>query len=154
MDDFAIARALHIVAVVIWVGGVAFVTMTVVPAIRAGHPPQDRLAAFQRFERIFVWQARASVLLAGASGFWMLWRGELWQRLGDIQFWWMHAMIGMWLVFTVLLFVIEPLYLHRQMAQSRTPATDFDRLATMHRVLLALLLATIAGASLGARGVL
>jgi hypothetical protein len=29
------------------------------------------------------------------------------------QCWWMHAMIAVWLLFTVVLFVAEPLILHR-----------------------------------------
>ena len=154
MDDFAIARAVHVVAVVLWVGGVAFITLTAMPAIRAGHAPRERLAAFRRFERVFVWQARLWVLLAGLSGFWMVWRAGLWPRFGDIGFWWMHAMLAIWLVFMTVLFVLEPLALHRRMAASRAPEKDFARLETMHRVLLALLLGTIVGAALGARGFL
>lgn len=154
MDDFTIARGLHILAVVLWVGGVGFVTTTATPAIRALHPPAERLAAFHNFERRFVWQARLWVLLAGASGFWMVWRGDLWARFQDPHFWWMHAMAGLWAIFMAMLFVIEPLVLHRRFVASATPAKDFDRLEFMHRVLLAALLVTVAAAALGARGAL
>jgi uncharacterized membrane protein len=34
MDDVLIARALHVLAVVIWIGGVAMVTTVVLPAVR------------------------------------------------------------------------------------------------------------------------
>jgi uncharacterized membrane protein len=34
MDDVVIAWALHVLAVVIWIGGVGMVTMVVLPAIR------------------------------------------------------------------------------------------------------------------------
>jgi uncharacterized membrane protein len=34
MDDLAIARALHVLAVVMWIGGVSFVSMVLAPAIR------------------------------------------------------------------------------------------------------------------------
>jgi hypothetical protein len=44
--------------------------------------------------------------------------------------------------------------LHRRMAESRTPDKDFDRLETMHRLLLTVLMITVAGAALGAKGVL
>ena len=33
MDDFIIARALHVLAVLMWIGGVAFVTMVLFPSI-------------------------------------------------------------------------------------------------------------------------
>jgi uncharacterized membrane protein len=36
MDDVVIARAFHVLAVVIWIGGVAIVTMAVLPAARRG----------------------------------------------------------------------------------------------------------------------
>ena len=34
MDEIAIARALHVFAVVIWIGGVSFVTTALLPAVR------------------------------------------------------------------------------------------------------------------------
>lgn len=36
MDDVVIARALHVLAVVIWIGGVAIATTIVLPAVRRG----------------------------------------------------------------------------------------------------------------------
>jgi uncharacterized membrane protein len=34
MDDIAIVRAIHVISVVIWIGGVAMVTTVVLPAVR------------------------------------------------------------------------------------------------------------------------
>ena len=154
MDDFGLARALHVVSVVMWIGGVAFVTTTAMPAIRAAEPPERRLAAFHRFERRFVWQARIWVLLAGASGVWMTQSGGLWDRFSDPAFWWMHAMVAVWLVFFAMLFVIEPLVLQRRMTASSQPERDFDRMERMHRVVLALALTAVIGAAAGSRGLL
>jgi hypothetical protein len=36
MDDIAIARAIHVFAVVVWIGGVAMVTTVVLPIVRRG----------------------------------------------------------------------------------------------------------------------
>jgi uncharacterized membrane protein len=36
MDNLAITRSLHALAIIIWIGGVAMVTMVVLPAIRRG----------------------------------------------------------------------------------------------------------------------
>ncbi len=154
MDDFAIARALHVFAIVIWVGGVAFVTSVATPAIRAMHAPTERLSAFRQFESRFVWQARLWVLLAGASGLWMIARANLWARFTDVQFWWMHAMAALWGVFMLMLFAVDPLFLHKRLLTSKAPAKDFDRLEKMHRVLLTLLAFTILASALGARGAL
>ena len=54
MDDVIIARALHILAVVIWIGGVSMATTVVLPAIRRGGLGEDRLRAFRAVERRFV----------------------------------------------------------------------------------------------------
>jgi uncharacterized membrane protein len=152
MDDFTLARVIHVLAVVLWIGGVAFVTLALIPAIRDGHPPGQRLAQFHRVEARFSGQARIWVALTGASGLWMLWRGQIWDRFTTPDFWWMHAMVAVWLVFAAMLYVIEPLALHRRMARSATPERDFARLETLHRLLLAASLITIAGAVGGAHG--
>lgn len=152
MDDFSLARAAHILAVVFWIGGVGFVTLVVFPAIRSSAPPAERLAAFHRIEARFAWQARLWVALAGASGLWMTHRADLWSRFAATQFWWMHAMVALWTLFAVMLFVAEPLVLHRRMQASPDPARDFDRFERVHRVLLAAGVATILGAAGGARG--
>lgn len=151
-DDFTIARVLHVVAVLFWIGGVAFVTLVVFPSVRAGAQPEERLEAFHRIEGRFAPQARLWVLLAGASGFWMIWRTQMWDRFAALHFWWMHAMVAVWLVFAAMLFVIEPLFLHRRMAISPTPAVDFARMERMHRVLLAVSLIALVGAIGGSHG--
>lgn len=152
MDDIALARVVHVVSILLWIGGVAFVTLVLMPAVRAGHPPRDRLAAFHRVEGRFAPQARFWVLLAGASGLWMTWRAQMWGRFADPHFWWMHAMVAIWLIFAVMLFLVEPLALHRRMAAAPDPARDFARMEHMHRILLFLSLITLAGAVGGGHG--
>lgn len=152
MDDITIARAVHVLAVLFWIGGVSFVTLVVMPFMRAGHPPAERLEAFHRFERRFAAQARVWVLLAGISGFWMIHRAQMWGRFVDPHFWWMHAMVGLWAIFAAMLFVIEPLFLHRRMERSSQPDADFDRMEVMHRVLMALAAITVLGAVAGSHG--
>ena len=57
MDDLANtlawARALHVIAVVVWIGGVALITAVALPAIRRGDLGPDRVRAFQAIERRF-----------------------------------------------------------------------------------------------------
>ena len=151
MDDFIIARIIHVVAVLFWIGGVAFVTLVVIPSIREGSPPQERFAAFHRIEGRFAWQARIWVALAGASGFWMVYRADLWSRYADPHFWWMHAMLLVWLLFAIMLFVVEPLFLHRRMANSLSPA-HFGRIQRMHWLLLAFSVVAVVGAIGGSHG--
>ncbi len=154
MNGLVIARALHVLAIVVWIGGVAMVTTIVLPALRRGELGPDRLAAFHAIERRFARQARGATLLAGASGLYLLMRLGLWRRLGTASFWWLHAMIGLWLVFSLLLFVAEPAVLHRrfQAWAEADPRAAFAWIQRAHWVLLAAGLLTIAGAVAGSQG--
>jgi uncharacterized membrane protein len=155
MPDIAIARALHILAIVVWIGGVAMVTTVLLPALRRQYPPAERLAVFHVLERRFAAQARAATLLAGATGFYMAWRLQAWYRFRLAEFWWMHAMVLIWLVFTTMLFVVEPLILHRlpPPATAEQQAALYSRLEWLHRILLTFSLLTVAGAVAGSQGV-
>lgn len=153
--DLIIARAVHVLAVVAWIGGVGFVTMAAFPAIRRGYPGRERLGAFVAFESGFAPQARVWVALAGLSGLHMAWRLDLWPRFAMPRFWWMHAMVGLWAVFALMLFVLEPLVLHRRMdAAIGAPEGErlFDRMERLHRLLWFFALVTVAGAVAGSHG--
>lgn len=154
MSTLILARALHVLSVLIWIGGVSLMTTAVLPALRRGELEADRLRAFAAIERRFVWQARVAVLLAGVTGFYMVMRLDLWGRFRTAKFWWMHAMVGVWLIFALALFVIEPLRLHRRLrdARSATPEAILLRLHRAHLVLLVLALVTVLGAVAGSHG--
>jgi uncharacterized membrane protein len=155
MDGPAIARAVHVLAIVVWIGGVAMATTVVLPLARGrGEPIEARLAFFEKIERRFVWQARAAVVLVALSGFYMVDRFGLWGRFADAEFWWMHAMVGTWLIFSLLLFVGEPLILSR-LVRRRVAAGDervFTMLQRVHWALLALSLVTVFAAVAGSHG--
>jgi uncharacterized membrane protein len=154
MNDVIFARALHVLAVVIWIGGVAMATTVVLPAVRRGDLGKDRLRAFQAIEHRFVWQARTAVIVVGLTGFYMIWRLDLWNRFQWIAFWWMHAMVCVWLLFAFVLFVAEPFILHRRFHRKATEQPDiaFAWLHRAHWVLLALSLITILAAVAGSQG--
>lgn len=46
MTDVVIARALHVLAIVIWIGGVSMATTVALPAVRCGDLGENRLRAF------------------------------------------------------------------------------------------------------------
>jgi len=154
MDDLAIARALHVLAIVVWIGGVAMVTSVILPAVRCMAKPNERIAFFESIERRFAFQARVSTLLAAATGFYMVYRLELWDRFLDARYWWMHAMVAVWAVFTLVLFVLEPLVLHRLFHEraQRDPEGTFRLVERLHWVLLTLSLVTTLGAVAGVHG--
>lgn len=156
MSDVTLARALHVLAVVHWIGGVALVTLVLLPAITRQAAPAARLALFEAIEGRFARQARVSVTLAGLTGFYMTHRLQAWGRFLDPGAWWMHAMLLVWLVFTVVLFVAEPLFLHAWFHRraEREPEAAFALVQRAHGVLLAASAVAVAAAVLGAHGLL
>lgn len=154
MDDLTIARALHILAIVHWIGGVSLVTLVLLPGIVRSVPVADRLRFFEAIEGRFALQARVSTLIAGASGFYMTYRLDAWDRFADPGYWWMHAMVFVWAVFTFVLFVAEPLFLHRWFHEraSAAPRQTFALVLRMHRILLAASVVTVGASVLGAHG--
>ncbi|MGO8834231.1 MAG: hypothetical protein ACLQE9_15630 [Roseiarcus sp.] len=153
MDDIALARALHVLAVVHWIGGVAFVTLVVLPLAALRPSAQEGFALFEAVERRFAGQVRISIPLAGAAGLWMTWRMDLWERFADPRFWWMSAMLALWLVFALMVFVAEPLARRRFARRAQDdPAAVLRSVARLHFVLLALAALTVLGAVAGAHG--
>lgn len=154
MTDVIIARALHVLAVVVWIGGVSMATTVVLPAVRRGQLGSDRLSSFEAIERRFIWQARTAVAIVGFSGFYMSARLHLWDRFHHAGFWWMHAMVLVWTLFVLLLFVAEPFILHRHLRgwAERSPERAFAWLHRVHWLLLVLSLITVFGAVAGSRG--
>jgi len=154
VGDFYLARAAHVLGVVLWIGGVAFVTLTLLPALRRTAAMEERIALFDRIEGGFARQARATTLITGLSGLWLVHRMNAWSRFTDSQYWWMHAMVAVWVLFTLMLFVFEPLFLHRwfHARAARDPAGTFRLIERLHRVLLAISLVTVVGAAAGSHG--
>jgi len=87
MDAAIAARALHVLGVVLWIGGVAFVTTVLLPAVRRLKSPEERVAFFEAVERRFAWQARATTLLVGATGFHLTAAWDLWARFSSPSYW-------------------------------------------------------------------
>jgi uncharacterized membrane protein len=154
MDDVTLARAIHVLAVVLWIGGVAFVTTVLLPAVRRCKSPEERITFFESVEQYFAFQSRVTTLLAGLSGLYMIYRLDLWGRFALAEFWWMHAMVGVWLLFSLTLFIAEPLFLRRWfLARGKaTPDSTFRLVQWLHWVLLSLSILTILGAVAGSHG--
>lgn len=158
MDELVIARALHVLGVVFWIGGVAMVTTVLLPTLAGMQSAAEAMKFFSRFRQRFAAQARISTLLVGVSGFYMVHALDVWQRFTQWQYWWMHAMVLVWLFFSVMLFILEPRNRRRMTASTQLPEQSaimpetFIRIQRKHLFLLILSLLTIAGAVAGSHG--
>jgi uncharacterized membrane protein len=156
INDFAVARALHVLALVHWIGGVAMVTTIVLPRARVLANAHAALAAFDAFEAPFATQARFSILLAGLSGFYMLNKMQAWTLLLDPRFWWLALMVAVWAVFALVVFVLEPLVVHRLFHAYALRDKDraFSLAIRLHAVALTISCVAIVVGVLGAQGAL
>ena len=154
MDLSLVARVLHVLAVILWIGGVGFVTLVLLPALRPQAGRTDWLDKFLLLENRFAWLARFAALLAGLTGFYILYDDDLWYRFAEPSFWWMHGMILVWAVFSFILFIGEPLFLDAWLLAkvARDPIGAHRLVYQLHLLLLILSLVVAAGAVAGNHG--
>ncbi len=153
-DLFVFARSVHVLAVVVWIGGVAFITTVLLPALNKMTDKAQRVSLFEQLEHKFAWHAKLATLATGISGYYMLDFLNAWQRYQDLSFWWLHLMTLVWFVFSLVLFVLEPLFLHRWFIEQANKNSDktFVLLQRMHYLLLSLSLLAVFGAVVGSHG--
>ena len=68
--------------------------------------------------------------------------------------WWVYLMIFVWAIFTLVLFVFEPLFLHKwfHARAQKNGEKAFFILQSMHIILLCISLLAVAGGVAGAHG--
>ena len=154
MTVFILARALHVAGVVLWIGGVAFVTTVLIPALKQITDAENKFELFEQLEGRFSLQAKVTTMITGLSGFYMLEFMQGWGRYLQPQFWWLHLMTVVWVIFTLVLFFFEPLFLHRWFRERALMNSDraFAVLHRMHKILLALSVLAVLGAVAGSHG--
>jgi uncharacterized membrane protein len=155
-DGLTLARGIHVLALVHWIGGVCAVTTIVLPQARRLADAEAAIDFFESFERRFVRQVRVSIALAGLSGLYMLHALDAWDRFRHLSFWWLDLMVAVWCVFAAMVFVIEPLFAHRKFRElaMRDAAAAFALVTRLHLVVLAVSAIAIAAGVLGAHGAL
>lgn len=154
MEYFTLARVIHVIAVILWIGGVSMVTTVLIPAIRKMKSKDEQISTFETIEGKFALQAKVTTLLTGLSGFYMLYELNAWDRYLDYRFWWLHAMTLVWMVFSLILYVLEPFVLHKlfHTYANENPEKTFSIMHRLHWVLLIISLVTTAGAVAGSHG--
>jgi uncharacterized membrane protein len=72
MIELTITRAIHVMSIVIWIGGVSFVTMVILPAIKSQYGFSQQESIFHLIENRFAKIAKWMLLIAGVSGLYMV----------------------------------------------------------------------------------
>jgi hypothetical protein len=97
--SYVIALIIHLLSIVVWIGGVAFVTMVTFPMILREEKSLEQVMMFQGVEHRFAKIAKLMVILAGLSGLYLLYAKGL-----SPGVW---IMIIVWTFYAALLFGLE-----------------------------------------------
>lgn len=156
LDLPGVARAVHVLSIVHWIGGLMVVTTIILPQAQRMLTPQKSLEVFEDFERRFAAQARWSVGLAGLSGFYMLGRTYSWSHVLEPSLWWIHLMLAIWIVFALMLFILEPLFIHEAFRRYvlSMPKQAFGVAVAAHAFALLASFVAIGAGVLGAHGLI
>jgi uncharacterized membrane protein len=131
---YVTALIIHVLSIVIWIGGVAFVTMIIFPMIQRTENSLEQVMMFQGVEHRFGKIAKAMVIIAGLSGFYLAHTNGL-----SVGVW---IMIVVWTVYASLLFFLEKPLFKKLFSKPSGKELDtkqvFFRLQVFHWVVLGL----------------
>lgn len=130
------------------------VTTVIIPAVKRMKSKEEQIETFEKIEGRFALQAKITTLITGVTGFYMIYALDAWDRYLDLKFWWIHAMTLVWVVFSLVLYVLEPFILHKMFKKYAmlNPGKTFDFMHKFHWFLLILSLITTAGVVAGSHG--
>lgn len=146
-----LSAALHVIGVVIWIGGVAFVTIILLPMIHDMTDPMEKALLFQRVEHRFSRIVKPTIILVGLTGLINLHQKGLYVIMPTAQGFWLDLMIGVYIFYALLIFGLEKALFKRIFKDIRKLNADqvFFRMSLFHWVVLALSLATIGAGIMG-----
>lgn len=136
--------AIHVLGVVIWIGGVAFVTMIVFPMIMRMEGSLEKVLFFQGLEHRFARIAKLSVAIVGATGVWLLLITGGWRELFTLRGIGPTLMLIVWALYTfVLLFEARLFKVIFSGSAQQDTSKVFFRLSAFHWVVLGLSLLAV-----------
>ncbi|MBI5742014.1 MAG: hypothetical protein HZA16_15020 [Nitrospirae bacterium] len=137
---YVIALTIHVLSVIIWIGGVSFVTMITFPMIQRANSSLEQVMMFQGTEHRFVKIAKIMVILAGLSGAYLIKVKGM-----SVGSW---IMISVWTFYASLLFGLEKILFKQIFAKPTGEELDtkkiFSILQVFHYVILTLSYSAVA----------
>lgn len=150
---FLLMHIIHLVTVIVWIGGLVFVTGIILPMAIKTPDTFQKVLLFQRVEHRFAPLAKVYNIVTGVSGFTMVymmgWEKLYFTKAGlPLTF-----MTGIWVFWFIMLIGLEPIVikkmLENMLKQSDKMDVDavFKKLNRLHWVMVAIsIAASIAGA--------
>jgi len=149
---------LHIVAVILWIGGLVFVTGVVLPMAIKTPDALQKVLTFQRVEHRFAPLAKWYNIVTGATGFAMVYL----LGLGGLYFTKEGAaltfMTAVWLFWFVMLVGLEPVVIRKMLEKMARESGQMDidgifrKVKKLHWFMVAVSLAAAAAGAVVAHG--
>lgn len=141
---YSFLLTIHVIGIVIWIGGVAFVTIIVFPMIMRMEGSFEKMLFFQGVEHRFAKIAKTCVVIVGITGFWLLYLAHEWGILFTKGAIGPTLMLIVWTVYLLILTFEGRLFklIFKGEAQQDT-ARIFFRLTVFHWVVLVLSLTAV-----------
>ncbi len=136
--------AIHVTTIVLWIGGVAFVTIIIFPMLLKMEDSFEKVMMFQRVENKFAKQARFYAWTAGITGGILLYMTGQYNALFTMNTIGVTVMLIVWLVYIlVLTFEKRVFKVLFSQPEKLDAAKIFVRLNAFHWVVLGLSLAAV-----------
>ena len=148
---FILMHIVHLLTVILWIGGLAFVTIIMLPITLGTKDSLQKVLSFQRVEHRFAKLARIYNIVTGVSGFAMLFIMDWHKLLFTTQGIALTFMTVVWVFWFVMLFGLEPLII-RKMLEKMDIDGVFRKMFFLHWVLMAVSFAAAAAGALHAHG--
>ncbi|MGE5893293.1 MAG: hypothetical protein ACM34I_04495 [bacterium] len=148
-----ILTAIHVTTIVLWIGGVAFVTIIIFPMLLRMEDSLEKVLLFQGIENRFAKQARAYAWIAGITGGLLLFLTGQHQLLFTMRGLGITVMLLVWIVYILVLTFEKRLFqIVFKTGGDVDTAKVFRRLNVFHWVVLGLSLLTVFAGVWGGHG--
>lgn len=129
---------IHLLSVVLWIGGVGFATVVVFPAIQRIENPIAKVQVFLGVEQRFSRLAKIYVIITGITGLMLFLRRGGLEAFTGIYHLMLAFKVIIWLTFFILLFGAEKHLMKILVSQQTAPEKAFRRLSIFHWFMLIL----------------
>jgi uncharacterized membrane protein len=136
--------AIHVTTIILWIGGVAFVTIIILPLLSGMEDPFEKVLLFQRVENKFAKQARIYAWTAGITGGLLLYLMGQQKELFTMNTLGPTVMLIVWLSYIVVLTFEKKIFAVLFSQEDKLDAAKiFLRMTTFHWIILGLSLSAV-----------
>lgn len=155
---FLTMHIVHLLAVVLWIGGLAFVTGIVLPMAIKTPDALQKVLTFQRVEHRFAPLAKWYNIITGISGFVMVWQMGWYDLYFTREGLALTFMTAVWVFWFVMLVGLEPIVIRKMLEKMAREGDKMDidgifrKVKNLHWFMVAISLAAAAAGAVVAHG--